>query len=132
VGLSTIELYCNFEGLPAPSGGSTPTDILLQSLRSDLVILDWSVHGQHRIDLVELTCPWNTDAKKAEKCKASKYAELLLCAMRGGTVVCILSRLEGMSIFLIRDMWEAPLRFTRFKILTGGHPPSLSHTFLTS
>jgi hypothetical protein len=34
------------------------------------------VHGKHRIDLVKLTCPWDTDAKRAKECKSSKYADL--------------------------------------------------------
>jgi hypothetical protein len=42
----------------------------------DLVILDRTVHGRHRISLVELTCPWNTDADKARDCKISRYAGL--------------------------------------------------------
>jgi hypothetical protein len=38
-------------------------DVLVQAQRPDLVILDRSVHGRHRIALVELTCPWDTDAR---------------------------------------------------------------------
>ena len=52
----------------------------MQAQRPDLVILDRSVHerakGGHRIALVELTCPWDTDAKRAEERKASRYADL--------------------------------------------------------
>jgi hypothetical protein len=33
-------------------------------------------YGRHRIALVELTCPWDTDAKRAKECKASRYADL--------------------------------------------------------
>jgi hypothetical protein len=32
-----------------------------------------SVHGRHRIFLVELTCPWETDADKARDRKISRY-----------------------------------------------------------
>jgi hypothetical protein len=44
--------------------------------RPDLAIHDRSVHGRYRIALVELTCPWDTDAKRAKECKASRYADL--------------------------------------------------------
>jgi hypothetical protein len=72
----TVELYCVLDGLQAPSGGSIPADVMLQAQRSDLVILDRSVHGRHRIALVELTCPFDTYAKRAEECKASRYPDL--------------------------------------------------------
>jgi hypothetical protein len=49
---------------------------MAQTQRPDLVILDRSVHGQHRISLVELTCPWDTDADKARGRKISRYAGL--------------------------------------------------------
>ena len=76
VGKSAVELYCDLEGLQAPGGGSIPADIMTQAQRPDLVILDRSVPGRHRIALVELTCPWDTDAKRAEERKASRYAGL--------------------------------------------------------
>jgi hypothetical protein len=44
--------------------------------RPDLVILNGSVHGRHRIALVKLTCPWYTDAKRAEEYKTARYADL--------------------------------------------------------
>jgi hypothetical protein len=34
------------------------------------------VHGRHRIALVELTCPWDTDAKRAEERKTARFADL--------------------------------------------------------
>jgi hypothetical protein len=34
------------------------------------------LHGRHRIALVGLTCPWDTDAKRAEKSKTARYADL--------------------------------------------------------
>jgi hypothetical protein len=49
---------------------------MAQTQRTDLVILDRSEHGRHRIYLVELTCPWDTDADKARDRKISKYAGL--------------------------------------------------------
>jgi hypothetical protein len=56
--------------------GSIPADIMVQAQRPELVILDWSVHGRHRINLVKLTCPWDTDAKLSEERKASRYADV--------------------------------------------------------
>jgi hypothetical protein len=76
VGKSTVELYCHLDGLQAPGGGSIPAGVMVQAQRPDLVILDQSVHGRHRIALVELPCPWDTDAKRAEERKASRYADL--------------------------------------------------------
>jgi hypothetical protein len=67
VGKSTVELYCELDGLQAPGGGLIPADVMVQAHRLDLVIIDRSVHGRHRIALVELTCPWDTDAKRAEE-----------------------------------------------------------------
>jgi hypothetical protein len=49
---------------------------MAQTQRPDLVILDKSVHGRQRISLVELTCPWDTDADKARDRKISRYAGL--------------------------------------------------------
>jgi hypothetical protein len=74
--LHTIEVYCNLEGRQAPGGGSIPASVMVQTQRPDLVILDKSVHGRHRISLVKLTCPWDTDADKARDCKISRYAGL--------------------------------------------------------
>jgi hypothetical protein len=34
------------------------------------------VHGRHRIALVKLTCPWDTDAKRTEVHKTTRYADL--------------------------------------------------------
>jgi hypothetical protein len=69
--LNTVEVYCNLEGLQAPGGGSIPALVMAQTQRPDLVILDRSDHGRHRISLVELTCPWDTDADKAKDRKIS-------------------------------------------------------------
>jgi hypothetical protein len=46
------------------------------SQRPDLVIVEWSVYGRFRLDLVELTCPWDTDAKRAKEHKTARYADL--------------------------------------------------------
>jgi hypothetical protein len=74
--LHTVEVYCDLEGLQAPGGGSILASVMAQTQRPDLVILDRSVHGRHRISLVELTCPWDTDADKARESKISRYAGL--------------------------------------------------------
>jgi hypothetical protein len=76
VGKITVELYCDLDGLQVPGGGLIPTDIMVQVQRPDLVILDRSVYGRHRISLVELTCPWDTDAKRTKECKTARYADL--------------------------------------------------------
>jgi hypothetical protein len=49
---------------------------MVQAQRPDLVIIDRSVHGNHRIALVELNCSWDTDAKRAEDRKTARYADL--------------------------------------------------------
>jgi hypothetical protein len=76
VGKRTVELYCDLDGLQAPDGGSILADVMVQAQRPDLVIVDWSVHGRHRIALVKLTCPLDTDAKRAKEPKTARYADL--------------------------------------------------------
>jgi hypothetical protein len=72
----TIEVYCRLEGLQAPGCGLIPAFVMAQTQRPDLVILDRSVHGRHRMSLVELTYPWDTHADKARDRKISRYAGL--------------------------------------------------------
>jgi hypothetical protein len=76
VGKSTVKLYCDLDGLQAPGGGLIPADVMVQAQRPDLVIVDRSVYARFRIALVELTCPWDTDAKRAEERKTARYADL--------------------------------------------------------
>jgi hypothetical protein len=76
VGKSTVELYCDLDGLHASGGRSIPADFMVQAHRPDLVIIYRSVHGRHRIALVELICRWDTDAKRAEEHKIARYAYL--------------------------------------------------------
>jgi hypothetical protein len=76
VGKSMVELYCDSDGLQAPSSKLIPADVMVQAQRPDHVILDRSVHGRHRITLVELTCPWDTDAKRAKEHKTARYGDL--------------------------------------------------------
>jgi hypothetical protein len=75
-GRGTVEVYCDLEGLKAPGAESIPALVMAQTQRPDLVILDRSVHDRHRISLVELTCPSDTDADKATDRKISRYAGL--------------------------------------------------------
>jgi hypothetical protein len=49
---------------------------MVQTQRPEIVILDQLVHGRHRIALVELTCPWETDAMGAEERKTVMNAHL--------------------------------------------------------
>jgi hypothetical protein len=74
-----------------PGGGSIPADVMVQAQRLDLVILDRSVHGKHRLALVELTCYWDPDAKRAKECKTMRYADLKIALSNKGwgIVVCI-------------------------------------------
>jgi hypothetical protein len=55
VGKSTVEMYCDLDGLQAPGGGSIAAGVMVQAQRPDLVIVDRSVNGKHRIALVKLT-----------------------------------------------------------------------------
>jgi hypothetical protein len=81
LGKSTVELYCDLDGLQAPGGGSIPADIMVQAC---LVIIDQFVHGRNRIALVELTCPWDTDAKRAKERKTVGYADLKISLSNEG------------------------------------------------
>jgi hypothetical protein len=76
VGKSTVELYCDLDGLQAPGGGSILADIMVQAQRRDLVIIDRSENGRHRIASVDLTCPCDTDAKRAKERKTTRYTDL--------------------------------------------------------
>jgi hypothetical protein len=76
VGKSTVELYCDLDGLQAPGAGLIPADVMVQAKRPDLVIIDRSVHGKYRVALVKLTCPWDTDVKRAEERKTARYVDL--------------------------------------------------------
>jgi hypothetical protein len=62
--------------LQAPGRGSIPADVMVQAQRLDLVIIDWLMYSRFKIALVELTCSWDTDAKRAEERKIARYADL--------------------------------------------------------
>jgi hypothetical protein len=59
VGKSLVELYWDLDGLQAPGGWLILADVMVQAQRPDLVIVDRSMYGRHRIALVELTYPWD-------------------------------------------------------------------------
>jgi hypothetical protein len=75
VGNCTVELYCDLDELQTLGGGSILTD-MVQMRRPDFVIHDRLVHGSHGTALVELTCPWDIDAKRAKERKIARYADL--------------------------------------------------------
>jgi hypothetical protein len=88
-GKSTVELYCDLDGLQALGGGLIPADVMVQAQRPDLVIVDRSVHGRHRIALVELVPgtlmlrgPRNIRPRDMQTSRRNQ-------AIRGGIVVCI-------------------------------------------
>jgi hypothetical protein len=76
LGKSTVELYCDLDGLQVPVCKSIPADVMVQAQRQVLIILDRSVHGKHKIALVKLTCPWDTDATRSEERKTLRYADV--------------------------------------------------------
>jgi hypothetical protein len=84
VGKSMVELYCDLDRLQALGGGSILADIMVQAQRPNLVLIDWLVHGRHRIALFELTRPWDTDAKRAEERKTTRYADLKIALSNKG------------------------------------------------
>jgi hypothetical protein len=58
--------------------------LMVQAQRPDLVHIDRLVHGRHRMVLVELTCSWDTDAKRAEERKTARYAGLKIALSNEG------------------------------------------------
>jgi hypothetical protein len=84
VGKSMVKLHCDLDGLQAPGSGFIPTHVMVQAQRPDRVLIDRSVHGRHRIASVELTCPSDTDAKRAEEHKTARYAVLKIAPSNEG------------------------------------------------
>jgi hypothetical protein len=120
VGKTTLELYCDLDGLQAPGGGFIPADVMVQAQRPDLVIIDRSVHARHRIALVKLTCSWETDAKRAEERKTARYADLKIALSIEGWD-CSLYLIEvgarGHIIKLVKDR----LRLLFWAWVTAGY-----------
>jgi hypothetical protein len=79
-----VELFCDLDGVQIPGGGLIPADVMVQEERPDLVVIDRSVDGKHKIALVELTSPWDTDAKKAKEHKTARYADLKIALSNEG------------------------------------------------
>jgi hypothetical protein len=66
----------------------------------------WSVHGRHRIALVELTCPWDTDTKRAEEHKTARYEDLKITLSNEGwdcNLYLIEVGAQGHIIKLVKD-----------------------------
>jgi DNA-binding NarL/FixJ family response regulator len=57
---------------------------MVQAQSPDLVIIDRSMQGRHRIALVELICTWDTNAKRAEEHKTARYADLKIALSNEG------------------------------------------------
>jgi hypothetical protein len=104
------ELYSDLDGLQASGGRSILADILVQAQRLDLVIIDRSVHCRHGIALVELTCPWDTDAKRAKERKTARYADLKTALSNEGwdcSLYLIVVGAWGHIIKLVKDrLWS--------------------------
>jgi hypothetical protein len=116
VGKSTVELYCDLDGLhsmQAPGGRSILADIMVQAQRPDLVVIDRSLHGRHRIALVELTSPWDTDTKRAKERKTTRYADLKI-ALSNEAWDCSLYLIEvgarGHNIKSVKDRLRSLFR----------------------
>jgi hypothetical protein len=83
-----------------------PADVMVQGQRPDLVIFDRSVHGRHRIALVKLTCPWDTDAKRAKERKTARNADLKTALSNEGwdcSLYLIKVGAQGHIVKLIKD-----------------------------
>ena len=69
------EVYCDLQG-SRMNGVTNPSDIILTSSKPDLVIVDRST-SPTRVDLVELTIPWDSGAEGARARKEVRYASLV-------------------------------------------------------
>jgi hypothetical protein len=67
------------------------------------------VHGKHWIALVELTCPWDTDTKRAKECKTARYADLSNEGWDCGLYL-IEARARGHIIKLVKDCLQSLFR----------------------
>jgi hypothetical protein len=110
VAKSTVELYFDLDGLQAPGGGSIPADVMVQAQRPDLVIINRSVHGRHRIAFVELTRPWDTNAKRAEERKTPIYADIKTALSNEGwdcSLYLIKVGAQGHNIKSVKDRFRS-------------------------
>ena len=70
-----VEVYCDLEGSRV-NGVTIPPDILVTASKPDLVIVDRS--SQHtKVNLVELTVPWDSGAEGARLRKELRYDSLV-------------------------------------------------------
>ena len=70
-----VEVYCDLMGSRV-NGVTIPPDILTTSSKPDLVLVDRSANPI-RVDLVELTVPWDSGAEGARLRKEVRYASLV-------------------------------------------------------
>ena len=70
-----MEVYCDLEGARV-NGVTIPPDILVTASKPDLVLVDRSATPT-RVDLVELTVPWDSGAEGARVRKELRYATLV-------------------------------------------------------
>jgi hypothetical protein len=71
--LSSATVYSDIQG-HSTCGGTIPPNILVTKLKPDMCVLH---EDGVRIDLVELTVPFETNIDKAHSRKQSKYADLV-------------------------------------------------------
>ena len=70
-----MEVYCDLMGFRV-NGVTIPPDIQTTSSKPDLVLVDRSANPT-RVDLVELTVPWDSGAEGARLRKEVRYASLV-------------------------------------------------------
>ena len=70
-----VEVYCDLDG-GRVNGTTIPPDIVLTTSKPDLVIVDRSATPP-RLDLIELTIPWDSGTEDARIRKQARYARLV-------------------------------------------------------
>jgi hypothetical protein len=73
-----------------------------------------------RVALVELTCPWDTDAKRAEECKAFRYADLKTAVSNEGWD-CSLYMIKVGARGHILKLFKDRLRLLFWALVPAGH-----------
>jgi hypothetical protein len=64
------------------------------------------VYGRFKIALVELTCPWDTDAKRAEECKTARYADLKEELSNQGWDCSLYLIKAGAQGHIVKSVWD--------------------------
>jgi hypothetical protein len=67
-------LFSDLTGRSAGNGGTFPPDIIATSQRPEIVIIN---REERKINIFELTCPWDQNTDKMHTFKTDKYAALL-------------------------------------------------------